>query len=446
MAQLGFGQRLGYALGNAGVSIAGVPGSILLLYYLTQIVGVRAGLAGLVLALPKVWDALVDPMFGGWVDRLSLRLRQRTPILLIATAGLLATLVCLFSLPQMQTVLAPLIIAIGLSIVSSVCQTALGVLQYSLATDMSRGSAQLSSLLSLASIMAQVLTVAGSAVVPLLVNWSGEDRVGYARMAGEVALIAGIALVGFALTTRRVPVRAAGTEGGGLWASLKATSKNSAFYWLMAFVILQNAGIVFLLSYFPFANQYVLNGTTQDLSILEAVVGVTVVGGMALAPRFVRRLGTVRSMRSCNLLSGAALLAMLAASYLPSWASWSAAALLGLAWGIVGILIQTAILDAARISRPGLPGVALGFYLGILMAGIKLGTSAGGFLSGEFLDLVGFRPGGEHQSAATLTGMRLGYALLPLLFVVVSDLTLRRVPGEYSMGRVVTPSTSNTTA
>ena len=289
---------MGYALCNAGVSIAGVPANILLLYYLTEIVGVRASLAGLVLALPKVWDALVDPMFGGWVDRLSVRIGQRNPILLTSVVGLLATLIGLFSLPQMSSPVALLVMAIALSIASSVCQTAIGVLQYSLATDMSSDSVQLSGLLSLASIIAQVLTVAGSAVVPLLIQWSGDGRIGYGRMAVEVAAVAGVAFAGFVFMTRGVAVRtaSAGSAESRLWTSLVSTAKNRAFYWLMAFVVCQNASIVFLLSFFPFANQYVLKGSAQTLSILEAVVGVTVVGGMALAPRCVRHLGTLRSM------------------------------------------------------------------------------------------------------------------------------------------------------
>jgi glycoside/pentoside/hexuronide:cation symporter, GPH family len=168
-----------------------------------------------------------------------------------------------------------------------------------------------------------------------------------------------------------------------------------------------------------------------------------VVGGMALAPRCVRHLGTLRSMQLCNLVAGGALVGLFGASFGPSWVSWLMAAGLGLGWGVIGILIQTAILDAARLCKPGLPGVALGFYLGIMMAGIKLGTSAGGFLSGEFLDLVGFMPGGARQSVLTSRWIRIGYVLLPLVFVLASELALRKVPRESSSGSQLAASTPN---
>ena len=65
-------RSFGYALCNVAVSVGSLPINLFLLYYLTEILGVRATLAGLAVALPKVWDALIDPMLGGWIDRLAL--------------------------------------------------------------------------------------------------------------------------------------------------------------------------------------------------------------------------------------------------------------------------------------------------------------------------------------------------------------------------------------
>jgi GPH family glycoside/pentoside/hexuronide:cation symporter len=424
----GLSQRIGYALCNAGISIGGIPTNLLLLYYLTQIVGIRAGLAGLALAIPKVWDALVDPMLGGWVDALTLRLGTRTPIILVAGAGYLATLIGLFSLPPADAPMAVLVLAILLSILSSIAQTVLGVTQYALATDMSRDSVGLSQLMSLASVLAQILTVVGSIVVPLMIVWSGSGRVGYARMATEVAAVAGLALLVFTFAMRRVPVRtrSATQKTLPLLASLRATTANRPFYLLIAFVICQNASIVILTSFLPFANEYVLGGSAHSLSILEGVVGATVLAGMALAPQFVRRFGTIGAMRACNLLAACALLGAFAASFVPVWTTWLMCAALGFGWGIIGILIQTALLEAARRQPAAGNVVAIGFYLGIVMAGIKLGNSAGGIIAGVYLDAIAFVPGAAGQSAGTLSGLRAGYSMLPLLLVLVSALFLRR--------------------
>ena len=45
-----------------------------LLPYLTDALGVAAGLAGLLVLLPKAWDVLVDPIAGRLSDRTRTRL------------------------------------------------------------------------------------------------------------------------------------------------------------------------------------------------------------------------------------------------------------------------------------------------------------------------------------------------------------------------------------
>jgi len=65
--------RIGYATGSLVTGAFGtVPG--LLLHYLTDALGVAAGLAGLLVLLPTAWDVLVDPIAGRLSDRTRTRL------------------------------------------------------------------------------------------------------------------------------------------------------------------------------------------------------------------------------------------------------------------------------------------------------------------------------------------------------------------------------------
>jgi len=81
---------------------------------------------------------------------------------------------------------------------------------------------------------------------------------------------------------------------------------------------------------------------------------------------------------------------------------------------------------------PGAVVVALGFYLGIMLAGIKLGSSLGGLASGQLLQAIGFVSGGTSQSESTLFWLRTGYSLVPMFFTVAAGLCLHRVilPGQ----------------
>ena len=84
------------AIGN-GVFVT-VPG-LLLLYYLTDVFGVAAGLASLALFVPKFWEAFVNPLVGSISDRSTNRLGKRRPYLLVGGIGTSIAFVLLFSAP-----------------------------------------------------------------------------------------------------------------------------------------------------------------------------------------------------------------------------------------------------------------------------------------------------------------------------------------------------------
>jgi glycoside/pentoside/hexuronide:cation symporter, GPH family len=91
------------AIGN-GVFVT-VPG-LLLLFYLTDVVGVGAGLAAVVLFVPKLWDAVANPLVGSLSDRSTSRFGKRRPFLLVGGTATAAAFVLLFSAPDLGSELA----------------------------------------------------------------------------------------------------------------------------------------------------------------------------------------------------------------------------------------------------------------------------------------------------------------------------------------------------
>jgi Na+/melibiose symporter-like transporter len=422
-------RRFGYALCNVGMAIGAVPTNVLLLYYLTEVVGLHAGLAGVVVALPKLWDALVDPMFGGWVDQLAMRTGRRGPVTLIACGGYVATLVLVFSLPIITSPSQYAVVATLLLIAFSTSQTAISVMQFARASEMSATPVELSGLLSLSTVAAQILSVICSIAAPMLVVWSGSGATGYALMAAELGALVAIAILIFVFATRQVPVRATAPDAAvlSLTASLRATSDNRSFFYLIAFVGCTNAGAAVIFGFLPFANRYVLGGDNGSLAVLEGVLGISVLVGMLFAPGIVKRFDLMASIRKSNVVVGLTMALLFVASFGPLWGTWLVISGVGLASGVIGVLIQTATLSSTRTPLKGGVVVAIGFYLGIMLAGMKIGNSAGAFASGQLLAVIGFIPGGATQTEATLVWLRAGYTLLPLLFVIAAGLFLTRV-------------------
>ncbi|WP_350270473.1 MFS transporter [Brevibacterium sp. CBA3109] len=88
-----------YALGSLGTGgFATLPG-LVLIYYLTDTLGIAALAAGAVVTLAKVWDVVIDPVIGGLSDRaLQARGSRRAPMILGAI-GLPFAFLATFSVP-----------------------------------------------------------------------------------------------------------------------------------------------------------------------------------------------------------------------------------------------------------------------------------------------------------------------------------------------------------
>jgi Na+/melibiose symporter-like transporter len=98
-SRLGRDRLLGYGIGSVGTGVfSAVPG-LLLLYYLTDVLGVPAAVSGFVLVAPKIWDVLLNPLVGAASDREAVRTGRRTRLLAIGSAALPVTFALMFAVP-----------------------------------------------------------------------------------------------------------------------------------------------------------------------------------------------------------------------------------------------------------------------------------------------------------------------------------------------------------
>ena len=77
-----FWQKIGYGLGDIYVGGSGIIISFYYLYFLTDIIQIRPALAGIVILISKVYDAITDPFEGLISDRTRTKLGRRRPYLL----------------------------------------------------------------------------------------------------------------------------------------------------------------------------------------------------------------------------------------------------------------------------------------------------------------------------------------------------------------------------
>ena len=104
--------RRGYGLGSVATGAFGTVPGLLLLPYLTDRLGVAAGLAGLIVLLPKAWDVLLNPVAGRISDRSTHPDGRRRPFLVRAGLTLAVLFALLFAGPTSPPALAAAWVAV----------------------------------------------------------------------------------------------------------------------------------------------------------------------------------------------------------------------------------------------------------------------------------------------------------------------------------------------
>ena len=82
--KLTFQEKLAYGAGDLGTSITTNLLSFFLLFFFTNVAGLDPALAGLVLLIGKIWDAVNDPIVGVLSDRTESKMGRRLPWMIYA--------------------------------------------------------------------------------------------------------------------------------------------------------------------------------------------------------------------------------------------------------------------------------------------------------------------------------------------------------------------------
>ncbi|MFQ3666160.1 MAG: MFS transporter [Sphingomonadaceae bacterium] len=419
------GVRLGWATGSIGTVTVLSTTSILLLFFMTGILGVAPALAGALLFGAKLFDAVIAPLMGRWSDGFASRWGRRRPFLLAGAVVSGLSFLILFAPPMLEgTWLATWMVA-GL-LVLALGYTLFNVPYLAMPAEMTASPQERTALLSF-----RVAFVAlGGALVgfaPKVAASLGGDRWAWAMTGAGLGLIVFLAMATAFAGSRAA--RATAATPGQPREGLSVLLANRPFLLLLAAKVLQLVGLAAM-------QASILFFLVQVLKASEGVVGIyvvlTTVGMLASMPLWVR-LGRRHAKRSLFIVAclGYALVKLsflLAGPGDPEWFIH----LRGVAGGILtgGVLLmgQSLLPDAidwdCRRSGVRREGLYAGAYSLVEKASMALGP----LLVGLILSGFGFDPqaarAGVAQSEFAVTGVYLGAAALPALLYALSTVPL----------------------
>jgi GPH family glycoside/pentoside/hexuronide:cation symporter len=295
--------RIGYGLGSfcAG-TFSTVPG-LLLLYYMTNSLGVPAGLAGLAIFLPKAWDLVVNPIVGRWSDRTVSRMGARRPWLLAGAVVLPPTFVMTFAGSPVTGSAAAFYVG-GWFLLAATAYALFEVPYKAMPAEMTDDYHEQSTLLTWRMGFLGLAILLSGGLAPALVNIDGGEPTldGYRSMALVIGSVVLLAMVATFFGTAKAPrIDRAETEHVTVRAQLAAARGNRPFMLLLGLSSAQMLAVGIMLAGSPYFASYILEDTGAITTMFLALIGPMIVT-MPLWVRVSRRFDKRGGMLASSLL------------------------------------------------------------------------------------------------------------------------------------------------
>lgn len=418
--------RRGYGLGSVATGSFGTVPGLLLLPYLTDRLGLSAGLAGLVVFLPKAWDVLLNPVAGRISDRSENPAGRRRPFLLRAGLTLAVAFVLLFAGPTSPTGLATAWVVV----LFLACATAYAFFQVpyvAMPAEMTDDYDERTRLMTWrVAVLALAILVSGG-LSPAVRDALGPTW-GYRGVGLFVGLLIVVGTVGAWRGTRNAPMSRAATAGGSLRDQLRVVAASAEFRTLLTVFVLQALATGAMLAGVDYVARVLL-----DSPGASTVLFVCFVGPALLVTPLWQRVGERHGKRTGyvwgSVLLGVGALATLLATQVGTGATAVTVGIVGVGYAAcqmfpLAMLPDVAAADTARTGED-----RAGTYTGVWTAGETLGLALGPFLYAGVLALGGYVSSTDAAAAqpdSARTAIAIGFTVLPALLVGASLLVLRR--------------------
>jgi len=424
----------GFGAGSLGTGIYSSVPSVLLLFFMTDTLGIAPGLASLAVFLPKIWDVVTDPVMGLISDRTRSRWGRRRPYLLAGALLMTVTFIFLFSVPDFETPRESFFYVLIVFTLSATAYTIYAVPYIAMPAEMSADHHQRTIIMSYRMTFAMAGILLGSALAPYVVAWAGGGRDGYAAMSYVVGGICAASMLTAFFATRDVPstMPGAGTTPP-LAAQFRMLVRNRPFQILLAIYVTQLTAMGTFTAGIPYFAIHVLHRDTALIGTIFLVFLGTAILTMAVWTFGAKLMGKRASFMVASLVYG---LGTLSLFLTPAEGDltffWLQMAILGFGFAGMQMLPFSMLTDAIRLDNLRTRVFREGVFTGIWTASEKLGLAVGPLIAGLVLGASGFRESTAEaiaaQPASAIEGIRMLIALIPALSIIASIALIRIYP------------------
>lgn len=426
-----------YAAGSLATGgFATLPG-LVLVYYLTDSLGVTALAAGLIVTLAKIWDVIIDPIIGGLSDRTLARTGSRRGPMLIGAVGLPVAFVLMFAVPQGLSPAVSATWVLVAFVAAATCFSMFQIPYIALPAELTDGYKERTRLLTWRVVVLTLAILLFGAGGPEIRDlFPDHQLLGYLVMAiAAAAIIGGSLWVASGVAPRGIPAPATQPLPRAFSIShyregLRALRDSQPFRALLATFMLQGLATGLMLA----GAQYVATWVLHSQGAVTILFVALIAPALVCAPiwRLVAdRIGKVRTFRIASLVFLVATIALIGMLLWPGMWILAPVAVAGAAYAGMQSMPMAMLPDVMShdAATPAGAGGRAGVFGGVWTAGETAGMALGSTTLAIVLASTGYVESVASvtvvQPATAVSGIALAFSLFPALLMLASLATLR---------------------
>jgi GPH family glycoside/pentoside/hexuronide:cation symporter len=424
MSNLPVGPQAAYGVGQiAGQIFRDVP-SLLLLFFMTNVLGIQPALAGIAIFVPKlVWGMTCDISVGLVSDKIQKRMARKWWLIIGAVAAPIS-MILLFHVPVLSANGRAIYVACVFSLYMLAFAT-FSVPYLAIAGELSSSPHQRTKIMAWRLVFTAIGVLIADSLAPVFIQTQGGGQIAYEHtsilLAATCTTALLIAFFGAGAVIRRAPavLEMANPVKLTVRGALAALAERRFSVLLVSNLFLLIAGGMGYASmlYFLTYNMHRQDAFTQ-IGIITLLASATIIISQPGWVYLARKFGKKSVFVGAGLFYGAVLAAWSFLGPLGLGISYGFALLLGVSnsgWTLLGYSM------VADITGDGKAGL----YSAVWIAADKIGFALGGtLLVGLVLSSFGFDASramaGLAQAPSALTGVKLAFGVLPGCLSVVS--------------------------
>jgi GPH family glycoside/pentoside/hexuronide:cation symporter len=429
-----------YAAGSIGTGGFGTLPGLVLVFFLTDTLGVAAIWAGVLVTAAKIWDVVIDPVIGARSDHSLAVTGSRRRYMLLGAILLPVFFALTFAVPAG---LGPVVSGVWVLVAFILAATAFSLFQVpyiALPAELVQDYDARTRLLSARVVVLTFAILLFGAGGPELRSLGGTDEhLGYLLMAVVCGVLLGAGML-VAVYSAPKDVRGAGFTRAAVARrpladnykrGIEALRRSQPFRALLATFVLQGLATGIMLAGAQYIAKYVL----LDRSALTFLFVALIAPALICAPLWgivARRIGKERAFAIASIMFALAALSLVGQLWAPGPWLYAPVALAGAAYAGMQALPMAMLPDVISHDAQRNGAGRAGTFGGVWTAGETAGMAFGTTVLTIVLALSGYveSVAGQEitQSPTAIAGIVLSFSVVPAAIIGLSLLTLTRYP------------------